>query len=161
MHLEHGWMDREHGKAVKERVPAYNIENTEACPTLSKSVPVISWVQAGHACEAIDLYDVGCSDDWVTPSCPVKDHTYALRVQGDSMAPLFTQGMILVIEPAMDHDIGDYVIAKNGNEEATFKQLVSDSGKYFLKPVNPQYPTIPMEGYKVIGVVRDAILKLK
>jgi hypothetical protein len=44
-----------------------------------------------------------------------------LRVQGDSMTPDFPHGCIIVVEPELDPLPGDYVIAKNGDDEATFK----------------------------------------
>ncbi|TYN14394.1 LexA family transcriptional repressor, partial [Salmonella enterica subsp. enterica serovar Typhimurium] len=43
--------------------------------------------------------------------------------------------------------------------EATFKKLVMDTGRRFLKPLNPQYPMIEISGNcKIIGVVVDAKL---
>ncbi|EBM5549197.1 LexA family transcriptional repressor, partial [Salmonella enterica] len=46
-----------------------------------------------------------------------------------------------------------------GENEATFKKLVMDAGRKFLKPLNPQYPMIEINGNcKIIGVVVDAKL---
>ena len=144
---------------VGEPESLYNVE--PAPDPKPHKVPVISWVQAGQACEVVDLYTPGDGEDWVSPTVHIKNHTYALRVQGDSMAPTFTEGMVLVVEPEMDASPGDFVIAKNGDDEATFKKYVRDGGQEFLKPLNPQYPMMPMGTYKIIGVVREAILKLR
>lgn len=138
-----------------------NMHNTSPAFKSKRKVAVISWVQAGMASEAIDLHEPGMADDWVDASCPVSDHTYALRVVGQSMTPLFNEGMILIIEPDISANSGDFVIAKNSNGEVTFKQYEQDSGKFFLKPLNPQYPIIPIDDYQIIGVLRDAIIKFR
>lgn len=128
--------------------------NVSLGPELKDTIPLISWVQAGNASEVIDLLQPGDAYERVHTTVPKKAHTYALRVQGDSMSPEFPPGMILIVEPDMDPEIGDYVIAKNDNEEATFKKLVKDGGVMYLKPLNPAYPVFPLDGYQIIGVVR-------
>jgi SOS-response transcriptional repressor LexA len=92
--------------------------------------------------------------DMVPTSVPVKRHTFALRVTGDSMEPDFRPGMVLIVEPEMEPNPGDYVIAKNAEGETTFKQLVKDGGDWYLKPLNDRYPIKPLGKARVIGVVR-------
>lgn len=120
-------------------------------------VPLVSSVAAGMFTEATDLMPAGFADEWVSCSVPVKDHTFALRVEGDSMEPRFAEGMILIVEPDMSPQPGDFVIAKNGDNEATFKQLVRDGGDSYLKPLNPRYPMKPLGSAQVIGVVRQVL----
>ncbi len=134
------------------------VTNVEPAPERKGEVPVLSWVQAGLPKLAIDDNEIS---EWVQTTCQVRGSTYALRVQGDSMMPVFVEGTILVVEPEIDYAANDYVIAKNGDGEATFKQLVKDAGKFYLKPKNPQYPTVPLDNYKIVGVVREAIRKFK
>ncbi|MEN2769800.1 S24 family peptidase [Escherichia coli] len=46
---------------------------------------------------------------------------------------------------------------KKSTNEATFKKYISDMGKAFLKPLNPQYPIIEMDNdCEIVGVVVDA-----
>jgi SOS-response transcriptional repressor LexA len=139
--------------------------NVSSAPDTRGRVPIISWVQAGNWIEAVDSFPPGHAEDYVEITCPKKAHTFALRVKGDSMvnpngAPSFPEGFILVIEPEMDVSPGDFVVAKNG-DEATFKQLIKDGGDWYLKPLNPRYPLKPLGEAKVIGVVRQAILRFK
>ena len=50
---------------------------------------------------------------------------------------------------------GDYVVAHNDQTKvATFKQLMHDGGVWYLKPLNPAYPTISIDDPNlcVIGV---------
>jgi SOS-response transcriptional repressor LexA len=70
---------------------------------------------------------------------------------GDS----FPEGSIVVVEPEMEAQPGDYVIALNESNETTFKQLVKDGGDLYLKPLNTRYPIKRLDGARVIGVVRE------
>ncbi|MEG2269219.1 MAG: S24 family peptidase, partial [Acinetobacter sp.] len=57
---------------------------------------------------------------------------------------------------------GNLVVAKlTDANEATFKKLVIDGGSMYLKPLNPQYPLIPINGNcRIIGVVVQAMMFL-
>lgn len=78
----------------------------------------------------------------------------ALMVLGDSMAPEFIEGEILVIEmgaPAME---GSFVIG-SANGEFIFRQLKhDDQGGWRLHALNPAYADIEISGLDTIkGVV--------
>jgi SOS-response transcriptional repressor LexA len=111
-------------------------------------VPLISWVQAGAWCEAISNFEVYDSESWL--SCPVaiSSSGYALKVLGDSMTNpspgrSYPAGCIIFVDPEAEAKTGDRVIARlPRTNEATFKVLVEDAGRQFLKPINPQYPII-------------------
>lgn len=147
----------------KEPMPGDTPEpsNIAPGPLVRGKVPLISWVQAGSYKEAIDLYQPGDAEEWIETTAPIGASTFALRVQGDSMEPLFPAGMLIVVEPNLDPLPGDYVIAKNG-DEATFKQLIKDGGDWFLKPLNKSYPLKPLESTCcIIGVVREAVRRFR
>ena len=79
-------------------------------------------------------------------------HWYALRVKGDFMsAPTgtgksFCDSDIIIVDPDAEAKHSSYVVALlPKSKEATFKQLVIDGGIRYLKPLNPQYPTIHIE----------------
>lgn len=124
--------------------------------------PEISWVQAGVACEAMDLFSIGDfeathpSDAWAGPN------GFWLKVRGPSMTSTngmsFSEGMIILVAPGSDVESGQYVVAKLiDTNEATFKQLVRDSGKAYLKPLNPAFPTVEVDNtWTVVGRVVDA-----
>lgn len=141
-----GWLDRDHAGESSNVVPG---------PEIRGSVPLLSSVQAGAFREVLDSGYSGEEGVTMIPTTvPVNRYTFALRVQGDSMEPRFTEGMLLIVEPELDAQHGDYVIVKNGGEETTFKQLVKDGSEWFLKPLNPRYPIKPLGDCVVIGVVR-------
>lgn len=103
----------------------------------------------------VDNFHPGDGGSELVPtSAPVNRHTFALRVTGDSMEPEFREGMIIIVEPELDPVPGDFIIAKNGDGETTFKQLVRDGSDWYLKPLNERYPIKPLGKSKVVGVVR-------
>ena len=57
---------------------------------------------------------------------------FALRVIGDSMAPEFEDGCIIVIDPSGVVNDGSYVLARH-RDEYIFRQLVFGEGTYYLK----------------------------
>lgn len=130
-------------------------ENVQAGPEVRGRVPLISAVQAGNYKMHVDNHhpDDG-GEDRISTTVPVKRHTFALRVSGDSMEPEFKEGAILIVEPEMEAQPGDFIIAKNGEEETTFKQLVRDGGDWYLKPLNDRYPIKPLGKATIVGVVR-------
>jgi SOS-response transcriptional repressor LexA len=122
-------------------------------------VPLISLVAAGTWRESVDNLVPGTAEEWVTTTVAVKQHTYALRVEGDSMEPRFPHGAILIVEPEEEARNGSFVIVRQNGSEATFKQLVYDGGQAYLKPLNPRYPIMQMRPDAVIcGVVKQMVM---
>lgn len=125
---------------------------------LRAEVPLVSEVVAGNY-TVIDNFKPRNQFETVPVTVPVKRHTYALRVSGDSMASesgdSFPEGSIVVVEPEMVAVPGDYVIALNASNQTTFKQLVKDGGEFYLKPLNSRYPIKLLGNATIIGVVRE------
>lgn len=132
--------------------------NTSSGYDMRAEVPVVSQVEAGNY-TVVDNFKRKDDYEMVAVSIPIKRHTYALRVHGDSMvsevADSFPEGSIIFVEPEMDALPGDYVIAVNEQGETTFKQLVKDGGDLYLKPLNTRYPIKLLGQARVIGVVRE------
>lgn len=127
--------------------------NVSEGPNIRGYVPLLSSVQAGGYKEVLQNFR-GEDVQKIPTTVPVGMFTFALRVQGDSMEPKFTEGMLLIVEPELNPQHNDYVIVKNGSEETTFKQLIKDGGDWFLKPLNDRYPIKPLGKNTIIGVVR-------
>ncbi|ODC01180.1 hypothetical protein A3197_01470 [Candidatus Thiodiazotropha endoloripes] len=134
-------------------------DNVIAGPEVRGLVPLISWIQAGHWREAEDLYEPG--DAELILPCPASHgiHTYALRVEGDSMTSphgkSYPEGCIIFVDPDQRGGVvsGDRVIAKLvGDNAVTFKVYIEDAGRQFLRPLNTQYPPITEE-FRLLGKV--------
>ncbi len=124
--------------------------------------PVISWVSAGEWAEAIEPYHRKSIDRWYETTVDCSEYSFWLEVKGDSMtSPVglsIPEGMMILVDPEVEAISGKLVVAKLDSEnEATFKKLVMDAGRKFLKPLNPQYPLMEIDGNcRIIGVVVDA-----
>lgn len=72
------------------------------------------------------------------------------------------EGMLILVDTEADAQSGKLVVAKlTESNEATFKKLVEDSGQKFLKPLNPAYPMVAINGNcKIVGVVVRAMYRL-
>jgi SOS-response transcriptional repressor LexA len=127
-------------------------------PNLRSEVPLLS--EAEIAASAwLDDSQPGGRFESIAVTVPVKRHTFALRVRGDSMisdrGDSLPDGSLIVVEPDMEARPGDYVIALTPDRQVSFKQLVSDAGDLYLKPLNPRYPIKPLGGSRIVGVVRE------
>lgn len=134
--------------------PLTSIASNTAPATAPRQIPLISWVHAGEASEAIDDYPPGYAEEWVLAAGPLHANAYALRIVGDSMTPEFWPGQTIVIDPEGAWRSGSYVIVKNGDNEVVLRQIVRDIGGWMLVPANKAYPPVPLGSYHVIGVVR-------
>jgi len=86
------------------------------------------------------------------PSCG-NDESFALMVLGDSMAPEFIEGDVVVVEPGGFAANGSFVIAHIG-KEWTLRRLDRHGDHWTLAPVNPCYHGVEIESLNdVKGVV--------
>lgn len=113
---------------------------------LPRAVPLVSWVQAGRREPVADPYASGEGEKYVYTTQRVGENAYALRIRGDSMEPRFQDGDIVIIDPALSAASGKFVVVRfEQAQEATFKQLVIDADRQYLKPLNARYPIIPID----------------
>ena len=128
--------------------------------------PVISWVAAGAWAEAVEPFPPGYSDRYELSDYDSKGPAFWLEVKGDSMtSPVgmsITEGTLILVDTEADAQSGKLVVAKLADsDQATFKKLVDDGGRRFLKPLNPAYPTeMCAENCRIVGVVVRALQKL-
>jgi SOS-response transcriptional repressor LexA len=154
--LARGFGDPQHG----QRPPSDGMRhaNTEPGPPIRGAVPLISWVQAGHWCEVIDNFAPGDAEEWLP--CPVKHgaRTFVLRVRGESMwnphgRPSFQDGDLIFVDPDRDPVHGSMVVVRLDDErEATFKQLVVEGSRRYLRAANPSWPD------KILQIDGDATI---
>ncbi|HEX4944757.1 MAG TPA: S24 family peptidase [Usitatibacteraceae bacterium] len=79
--------------------------------------------------------------------------SFALLVLGDSMAPEFAEGDVIVIEPEGLATDGSFVLARHDGEWI-FRQLVAAGEGWRLRPLNPHYPTVALGDLAAVrGVV--------
>jgi DNA polymerase V len=78
---------------------------------------------------------------------------FALMVHGDSMAPEFADGEIIVVEPGGRVGDGSFVVAQVAGDW-TFRQLARCDEGWQLRALNPTYPATPLDDLAAVrGVV--------
>ena len=125
-------------------------------------IPILSYVQAGNwreICEQATAFDGNV--EYVTASVAIGPCGFGLWIRGRSMTPMFNEGDLVIIDPDEQPRPGDYVVAKNGSEEATFKKYrprgIDESGQevFELVPLNDDFPTMhsDRQHIEIIGVM--------
>jgi SOS-response transcriptional repressor LexA len=123
-------------------------------------VPLIRWEEISKfKGKSMELDEK--TADWLYCPAQCGKRTFATTVQGDSMTSPYPNnksypaGIVIFVDPDATLSTGKRVLAKRDNStEATFKEYIKDDGVSYLKPLNPQYPTILMESdAEIIGVV--------
>ncbi|MGL6365359.1 LexA family protein [Aeromonas veronii] len=111
-------------------------------------IPVISYVQAGVWTAPNEIRECDGNMAYITTDLELGDRAFAIVIRGNSMEPEFTEGDLVLIDPDEPLHPGDFVVAKNGEEEATFKKYrprgYSEDGKeiFELAPLNDDYATM-------------------
>lgn len=137
---------------------------------LPMEVPLINRVQAGYPREFTDLgYPARVADEYVR--CPdLHDpDAFAARVVGDSMAPEYKEGDIVVFSPARPVASGMDCFARlEPDHDSTFKRVYFETGAageqlIRLQPINSAYPprVCPREEvaglYAAVTVMRSLV----
>lgn len=137
-------------------------ENLAPYDTRAKAVPVISLIRASELSEINCPYEPGDGDRFETPDHKIGPRGWAHVVSGTSMDDGtergFPEGCLIFCDPDRAPKPNDFVIAKDVNgQRATFKQLVYEDGRWFLRPLNRQFPVIEIDGpeLRVIAVVTE------
>jgi SOS-response transcriptional repressor LexA len=165
--MSKNWLDTDHTSELSKLIDSLETKidlssNISKATLSADQVPLISWVTAGSLVDIEDNHLPGEADQWVTPEYTKPSrHAFALRVEGDSMSGgtngvNFPDGCLIIIDPERAPKSGDYVVAKDTTtQKATFKKLTTDGASWFLKPINPAYPTKEIDdpALRVIGVV--------
>ncbi|MFM5086259.1 LexA family protein [Aeromonas media] len=149
------------GQPVPEAMPGYHNVEPAVIPQGTR-VPVLSYVQAGHwheMCEQATAFDGNV--EYVTAGVDVGPCGFGLWLRGKSMEPFFKEGDLIIVDPDEAPQPGDFVVAKNGSEEATFKKYrprgIDESGQevFELVPLNDDYPTMhsDRQHIQIIGVM--------
>jgi SOS-response transcriptional repressor LexA len=156
-----GWLDHEHS-VIEEEGAQYLVEKEQ--PFFAK-VPLVSWQNINEWLVMPSHHAARDQFQYYIVNTKVSPHTFALRVDGDSMeAPhgiSFPHGSIIVVDPENPAHNGSYVIAKQlPSNQMVFKQLVIDGARRYLKPLNPRYPIIEISPQThICGIVKLMMLE--
>ncbi|WP_278976727.1 LexA family protein [Oligella urethralis] len=145
-----------HWLATGQGLPS--LDNNVSPSTIGeRKIPLLNYVQAGQFTGMGFDLDISNAEMLLT-DLELSSSAFALEIRGSSMLPTFEEGDRVVIDCDISPRPGDYVVAKNDSEEATFKKyrLISTSPEIFeLIPLNEDYPTMRSDQHhvEIIGVM--------
>lgn len=109
-------------------------ETIEVDKASTKSVPLISWMQA------IDFHsnELASIEKTVGTNADVSEDAFAIVMKGASMEPHFPEGTLLIFDPQKEPDDGDYVLIKLIDfEKPLFKQIIiNDPPDIYVRSTN-------------------------
>ncbi|CAB3850168.1 putative HTH-type transcriptional regulator [Achromobacter insuavis] len=132
--------------AAQPTTPAFD-SNVLPAPMGSRRVPLIDYVQAGELTE-IGVSFSGEAMEYLLTDLRLSDYSFALEIQGESMSPEFRPGDRIIVDREVCPRPGDFVVARNGGFEATFKKYrprgINAAGQdiFELVPLNEDFPTL-------------------
>lgn len=140
---------------------AKRADNVAPATLGSTRIPLISSVQAGVWTEVVDNFSPGDAQDWLMTDQRLSKRAFALEIKGLSMLPEFKPGDRIIIDPDVAPHPGDFVVAKNGEDEATFKKYrprgsdASGNAIFELVPLNEDFESIRSDAQpiRVIGTM--------
>lgn len=114
----------------------------------SRRIPVLSYKQAGSFTSQTPFSQEEDMTDFVLIDLPHSAKVFALRIQGPSMESMFTEGDVVVIDPEVYVQPGDFVVAVEDGGDTTFRRYrdlgINDAGNrvFELEPLNSLFPTL-------------------
>ena len=123
-------------------------------------LPLVGSVKAGYNYLAQENW-IGTIDVETSLVGDGNDY-FALKVKGDSMAPVFIEGDIVIIKRQSDCENNEYAVVIINGDEGTLKKIKKTDSGIILQPLNPAYgpvmytkeemETIPII---IVGVVKQ------
>jgi phage repressor protein C with HTH and peptisase S24 domain len=120
------------------------------------SRPLIGLAQAGVGGFFDDAgFATGSGWDEIDVLADADEHSYALEISGDSMAPLYRDGDIVIVSPSAPVRRGDRVVVKTAAGEILTRELKRQTTRTVeLKSLNPAYPDRILEKAEVSWMAR-------
>lgn len=133
-------------------------ENTNYREAMRRStLPLIGFAKAGAGGYFDDAgFPVGHGWEEIEPPAPLKSEaSYALKVSGDSMLPLYREGDVLIVDPAASLRRGDRVVARTRDGEVLAKVLERKTSKTVeFASLNPEHPNLKFEPDEIDWIAR-------
>lgn len=144
------------GASLDEFMALLNRKPDDALPVQRPTVPLVGFAQAGAGGFFDDSgFPVGHGWDLIELPAQSTAASYALKVHGDSMLPLYRDGDVLIVEPNAAVRKGDRVVVKTNAGEVMAKVLERQTAKSVsLVSLNPEHPNRELPLAEVEWVAR-------
>ena len=110
-------------------------------------IPLMSWQQIGQMANGSGVSAPMHAEAVIEATDVSGSRTFALKVQDDSMEPLFRKGEMIFVNPDAKWNPGDYVVVTRRGESmasSVFRQLRASGGQRMLHPLNWEYEDVPL-----------------
>lgn len=105
-------------------------------------IPILGKVAAGIPIEAIENLN---GDEWeeIPDEMATQADYFALRIQGNSMEPKFSEGDVVIVKKQDDIESGDIAVVMVNGDDATVKKVMKqDSGIVLVSLNSSVYPPV-------------------
>lgn len=105
-------------------------------PSGQRTIPVLGWAHAGDAASYEEI-----AADWqdrVPTECR-DPKAFAVRLEGDSMEPKYSEGDLLILQPSEEIFSGCLAVLKLTNDGIIFRRVERRGEQFRLVPLNQQY----------------------
>jgi SOS-response transcriptional repressor LexA len=147
----------DHWGLEQNPLPAHFGSSFEPASVGSRSIPVITYAQAGAMAGGVDAPVVGNHVEFLLTDLDLSKNAFSLRLRDDSMQPDFRAGDMVVIDPAATPLPGEFVLANvEGEADPVFRKFrprgVSTQGSkvFELAPLNEDHATIRSDTATVV-----------
>lgn len=124
----------------------------------TRQIPVLNYAQAGKLINSLHINNGEGKMEYIMADANTPEDCFALHIYGDAMHPEFKERDIVIIDPSLHPSPGEFVVAINNKNEATFmkyRALESETEPFELVPLNSDYPILRSTGLeiKIAGVM--------
>lgn len=152
-------LDSEQQIYLNEEEYKKQFEKTDVLGNPIVSIPLLGSVKAGYDYLAQENW-IGTVDVETSLVGDGKDF-FALKVKGDSMAPVFLEEDIVIVKKQNDCENNEFAIVIINGDEGTLKKIKKTDNGIILQPLNPAYGPVmyTKEEMETIPVLIAGIVK--
>ena len=118
-----------------------------------RGIPLLNWHQVGQLAKRAQLPDSLHAEAMVEATDISGTRTFALKVQDNSMEPLFSQGEMIFVNPDVAVETGDFVVAtrhEHSMASTLLRQMRAIGNQCILHPINWKYEDLPLTKQDVV-----------
>ena len=146
------------GSTMTEFIGLIGVDEDNKKSKKARQIPVIGLAQAGRK----GFFDDGgypAGNGWDEIPFPgsgeAGSNTYALKISGASMEPLYRAGDLLIVSPGARARRGDRVVVKTKSGEVMAKELIKQgTTRLELKSLNPDFENLNLPHNQVNWMAR-------
>lgn len=128
--------------------------------------PIRYWTDVDATGGGVQLFDDTLTKEYIDISIPeFRDCTDAVNIYGDSMAPLYKSGQIIILKEWTENfiDFGNVylVITRNGNRMVKYLKKAKDDAHVLCVSENPEFDPFEIEKASILKlfIVKGSISK--